>query len=60
MWCGTARISSALSRKLSVISDTAEMLTDMIDTKRSLRLELIIVLFILFEIVITAYQITTR
>jgi len=52
--------SRALSRKLSVISDTAEMLTDMIDTKRSLRLELIIVLFILFEIVITAYQITTR
>jgi required for meiotic nuclear division protein 1 len=43
-----------------VISDTAEMLTDIIDTKRSLRLEFIIVLLILFEIVITAYQIMTR
>jgi uncharacterized Rmd1/YagE family protein len=52
--------AEALSRKLSVISDTAEMLTDIIDTKRSLRLELIIVLLILFEIVITAYQIVTR
>jgi uncharacterized Rmd1/YagE family protein len=52
--------AEALSRKLSVISDTAEMLTDIIDTKRSLRLEFIIVLLILFEIVITAYQIMTR
>jgi required for meiotic nuclear division protein 1 len=49
-----------LSRKLSVISDTAEMLTDMIDTQRSLRLEVIIVLLILFEIVITTYEIATR
>src|SRR5262249_14774762 len=52
--------AEALSRKLSVISDTAEMLTDMIDTKRSLRLEILIVLLILFEIVITVYQIITR
>jgi uncharacterized Rmd1/YagE family protein len=36
------------------------MLTDMIDTKRSLRLEILIVLLILFEIVITVYQIITR
>jgi uncharacterized Rmd1/YagE family protein len=52
--------AEALSRKLAVISDTAEVLTDMIDTARSLRLEFIIVLLILFEIVITAYQIMTR
>jgi len=52
--------AEALSRKLSVISDTAEMLTDMIDTKRSLRLEFLIVLLILFEIVITVYQMITR
>jgi uncharacterized Rmd1/YagE family protein len=52
--------ADALSRKLSVISDTAEMLTDMIDTQRSLRLEVIIVLLILFEIVITTYEIATR
>ena len=49
--------ADALSRKLAVISETAEVLTDMIDTKRSLRLELIIVVLILFEIVITGYQI---
>jgi len=49
--------ADALSRKLAVISDTAEVLTDMIDTKRSLRLEFIIVMLIVFEIVITAYQI---
>jgi uncharacterized Rmd1/YagE family protein len=36
------------------------MLTDMIDTKRSLRLEILIVLLILFEVVITVYQIITR
>jgi uncharacterized Rmd1/YagE family protein len=36
------------------------MLTDMIDTQRSLRLEIMIVLLILFEIVITGYQIVTR
>jgi uncharacterized Rmd1/YagE family protein len=52
--------AEALSRKLAVISNTAEVLTDMIDTKRSLRLEFIIVILILFEIVITFYQLLTR
>ena len=52
--------ADALSRKLTIISNTAELLTDMIDTKRSLRLEFIIVVLILFEIIITAYQIITR
>ena len=52
--------AEALARKLSLISDSAEMLTDMIDTQRSLRLEIMIVLLILFEIVITGYQIVTR
>jgi required for meiotic nuclear division protein 1 len=45
-----------LNRKLAVITETAKVLTDIIDTRRSLRLELIIVLLILFEIVITFYQ----
>jgi len=45
-----------LNRKLAVITDTAKALTDIIDTKRSLRLEFIIVLLIVFEIVITFYQ----
>jgi required for meiotic nuclear division protein 1 len=47
----------ALNRKLAVISDTANTLADIIDTQRSLRLELIVVGLIAFEIVITFYQI---
>jgi uncharacterized Rmd1/YagE family protein len=42
-----------------VLGDTAQALTDIIDTERSLRLELIIVLLIVFEIVITFYQMLT-
>ena len=52
--------AEALSRKLAVISETAQVLTDMIDTKRSLRLEAIIVILILFEIVMTIYELLTR
>ncbi len=52
--------AEALSRKLAVISETAKVLTDMIDTSRSLRLELIIVVLILFEIVLTTYQMLAR
>ena len=47
----------ALSRKLTVIADTAEVLTDIIDTGRSLRLEIIIVALIAIELVIAGYQI---
>jgi uncharacterized Rmd1/YagE family protein len=46
----------ALTRKLTVISDTAEVLTDIIDTKRSLRLELVIVALIAIELVIAGWQ----
>ncbi len=46
-----------LNRKLAVISDTAKALADIIDTERSLRLEVIIVVLILLEILIAAYQI---
>jgi uncharacterized Rmd1/YagE family protein len=45
-----------LTRKLTVISDTAKALADIIDTERSLRLELIIVVLILLEIIFTVYQ----
>jgi len=45
------------NRKLAVVAETANTLTDMIDTRRSLRLEIIIVLLIAFEIVIAFYQI---
>jgi required for meiotic nuclear division protein 1 len=47
----------ALNRKLAVIAETANTLADIIDTQRSLRLELIIVGLIASEIAITFYQI---
>jgi required for meiotic nuclear division protein 1 len=49
-----------LNRKLAVIADTATTLADIIDTKRSLRLEIIVVILIAFEIVITFYEIYAR
>jgi len=48
--------AEVLSRKLAVIAETAEVLTDIIDTKRSLRLEIIIVVLIAVELVIAGYQ----
>ncbi len=47
----------ALNRKLAVVAETANTLADIIDTRRSLRLELIVVVLIAFEIVVTFYQI---
>jgi uncharacterized Rmd1/YagE family protein len=49
----------ALTRKLAVVAETANTLADIIDTRRSLRLELIVVVLIAFEIVVTFYQIYT-
>jgi len=49
--------AESLNRKLAVIAETAQVLTDIIDTRRSLRLELIIVVLILFEVMITVFQI---
>jgi len=49
-----------LNRKLAVISDTATTLADIIDTKRSLRLEIIIVVLIAFEIIIATYELYAR
>jgi uncharacterized Rmd1/YagE family protein len=49
--------AEALTRKLSVIAETAEMLTDIIDTRRSLRLEIVIVILIAVELLIAGYQI---
>jgi required for meiotic nuclear division protein 1 len=49
-----------LNRKLAVIAETATTLADIIDTKRSLRLEIIIVILIAFEIIITFYEIYAR
>jgi uncharacterized Rmd1/YagE family protein len=49
-----------LNRKLAVIADTASTLADIIDTKRSLRLEIVVVVLIAFEIVVTFYEIYAR
>ena len=49
--------AEALSRKLAVIADTAEVLTDTIDTRRSLRLEIIIVILIAIELAVAGYQV---
>jgi uncharacterized Rmd1/YagE family protein len=46
-----------LNRKLEVVADTADTLADIIDTRRSLRLEIVIVILIAFEIVIGISQI---
>ena len=46
-----------LTRKLRVISETANALADIINTKRSLRLEQVIVALIAVEILITVFQI---
>ena len=48
--------TETLTRKLSVIADTAEVLTDIIDTRRSLRLEIAIVALIAIELVVAGYQ----
>jgi uncharacterized Rmd1/YagE family protein len=48
--------AETLARKLAVISKTAELLTDMIDTRRSLRLEIAIVILIAIELIVAGYQ----
>ena len=52
--------AETLNSKLAVISDTATTLSDIIDTKRALRLELTVVFLIAFEILVTFYEIYTR
>ena len=49
--------AEALTRKLAVVAETAEVLTDIIDTRRSLRLEIIVVVLIAIEILFAGYQI---
>jgi uncharacterized Rmd1/YagE family protein len=48
--------AETLARKLAVIAETADVLTDIIDTRRSLRLEIIIVVLIAVELIIAGYQ----
>jgi uncharacterized Rmd1/YagE family protein len=48
--------AETLSRKLAVIAETAQVLTDIIDTRRSLRLEIAIVILIAIELAVLGYQ----
>jgi uncharacterized Rmd1/YagE family protein len=52
--------SETLKHKLDVIVETGRALTDILDTNRSTRLEVTIVLLILTEILITFYQMFFR
>ena len=49
----------ALNRKLAVVAETAQVFTDVIDTQRSLRLELAVVFLILFEGLIAIFELAT-
>jgi uncharacterized Rmd1/YagE family protein len=55
-WYELKERADVLTRKLRVISDTANALADIINTKRSLRLEQVIVALIAVEIAITVFQ----
>jgi uncharacterized Rmd1/YagE family protein len=46
-----------LDRKLNLIGQTARLITDLMDTERSLRLEIIVVVLIGLEIVLSVFQI---
>ncbi len=48
--------ASILARKLEVVSETARAFTDLIDASRSLRVEVLIVLLIVVEVLITIYD----
>ena len=48
--------ADVLTRKLTVISDSARAFADIIDTERSARLELIIVILIVVEVAIGGLQ----
>lgn len=49
--------ADVLTRKLRVISDTAKALSDIIDTRRSLRLEQAVVALIVLEIILTLFTV---
>ena len=52
--------AGALTRKLRVIDETTHALTDLIDTQRSIRLEITIVALIVVEVLIAFYEIFWR
>jgi len=52
--------SHALAHKLQIIGETTTALTNLIDTQRSLRLEIAIVALIVVEVIITLYDLFIR
>lgn len=52
--------AAAVARKLKVIDETARALTDIIDTERSVRLEVTIVILIVVEILVAFYEVLWR
>lgn len=50
----------ALERKLTLINDTAGTLLDLLQSKRSLRVEWYIVILIVVEIALTLYELFVR
>src|SRR5262249_33530085 len=52
--------ANGLSRKLTVIDESARALTDIIDTERSVRLEVTIVALIVVEVLVAFYEIFVR
>jgi uncharacterized Rmd1/YagE family protein len=48
--------TEVLNRKLGLIGQTARLMTDLIDTERSLRLEAAIVILIVAELALTLFQ----
>jgi uncharacterized Rmd1/YagE family protein len=52
--------ADVLARKLSVINETTEVLADIIDTRRSFRLEVAIVILIAVELLLAGYPLLLR
>jgi len=52
--------AGVLSRKIEVVGETARALTDLLDVARSLRLEVMIVVLIVFEVLITLYELLIK
>ena len=52
--------AETLGRKLDLIGDTVTVMTDLIDTQRSFRLEAIVVALILLEVALTLVQMAMR
>jgi required for meiotic nuclear division protein 1 len=49
-----------LNRKVTVVAETATTLADIVDTKRSVRLEIIVIVLIAVEVVVAFYDIFVR